>query len=76
MSYVLLRDVFGGSWLLNLPAKQMFLMPALLAMSIAATRMYRSLTDFCSEYGLLSSHSFSALTAIHVVIEYWSQTTT
>jgi len=29
-------------------APQMFLMPALITLSIAATRMYRSLIDFCS----------------------------
>jgi hypothetical protein len=29
-------------------ATQMFLMPSMIIMSIAATRMYRSLVDFCS----------------------------
>ena len=40
---------------------QMFLMPSLITMSIAATRMYRSVADFGSSidaYGILSPHLF------------------
>jgi len=43
-----LTPVLFISLYLNDALNIMFLMPSLLAMSIAATRMYRSLTDFCS----------------------------
>jgi hypothetical protein len=41
-------------------ATQMFVMPSLVMMSIAATRMYRSLTDFCSSdtYDILNFQLF------------------
>jgi len=43
-----LTPVLFISLYLNDALNVMFLMPSLLTMSIAATRMYRSLTDFCS----------------------------
>jgi hypothetical protein len=40
--------VKNNSYFLSVLATQIFLMPALIIMSIAATRMHRSLVDFCS----------------------------
>jgi hypothetical protein len=55
---------------------QMFLMPSLITMSIAATRMYRSLADLrcpTDVYGILSPYSLPVLTLIGVIVAQWTQ---
>ena len=55
---------------------QMFMVPSLITMSVAATRMYRSLADFTSAtevYDILVLYLSSKLTVIYITVASWTR---
>ena len=48
----------GNTNLLRILETQMFMLPTMITMAIAATRMYRGLADYCSHSDMCVIHSF------------------